>query len=102
MWQFYEEHPAILARLIWLIRAEYALEISPDTCRRVLERDERIRTCVRRPMETQRISASAEDLIEYSGALKSAIDNVPISFIWKMDGRPGRFCQFAFLAPGDG
>jgi hypothetical protein len=68
-----------------LLQVEYVADIRPDTRLRALECNEQARACIEKPMEMQRGRGSAEKLIECFSALKSAIDHVPISFIWHMD-----------------
>jgi hypothetical protein len=53
------------ARLTWFIHRECALDISQNTLQGALARDQRIKTCVRMPMEAQRVHIAARALMEY-------------------------------------
>jgi hypothetical protein len=77
--------PVTCAGLLYFIHSEYALDISAEALRRGLERDQRIRTCPGRPMETHRVQVTNEAPMEYFLMLPDAIDDIPATFIWNMD-----------------
>jgi hypothetical protein len=83
--QFYSMQPITSARLIWFIHREYGLDISNDTLRRALARDQRIKPCAGTPMEMQRVQVTNEALMEYYSLLQRTIEEVPTAFIWNMD-----------------
>jgi hypothetical protein len=83
--QFYSMQPAASARLVRLIHSQSAIDVSPDTLRRALQRDQRSRTCPGIPMEAQRVHVTPQALMEYFPIQRNTIDGVPIPFIWNMD-----------------
>jgi hypothetical protein len=83
--QFYAMEPVACARLLYFSHSEYAFDSSADALRRARERDQRIRTCPGRPMETQRVQVTNEGLMEYFLMLRSAINDIPAMFIWNID-----------------
>jgi hypothetical protein len=85
MEQFFAIQPVTWAWLLYFIHSEYALDVGADTLPRALERDQRIRTCPGRPMETQRGHVRNEALMEYFLMLRDAIDDIPATLIWNMD-----------------
>jgi transposase len=83
--EFYSMRPVSCARLLWFIRSQYAIDISPDTLRHVLERGQRIKPCSGTPMETQRVHVTADETIEHLWKLQNTINNEPAGFVWNMD-----------------
>jgi hypothetical protein len=77
--------PVTFTRLIWFVYREYAIDISPDTLRRSLALDHRVKICSGVPMEMQRVHVTVEALMEYFSTLPKAIDDLPTAFIWNMD-----------------
>jgi hypothetical protein len=83
--RFYAMEPVTMVRLSWFVRTVLRTDVEPDTLRKIVQRDGRIKTCHGHPMEQERVQVQQEDLVAYFSSLQGVLDGVPPEFVWNMD-----------------
>jgi hypothetical protein len=76
--------PASCNRLVWFVPSEFHIDILPETLRKMLLRDPRLRPIVGQPME-QQVEVSAEIIDEYFENLQQVLNGMRSEFVCNMD-----------------
>jgi hypothetical protein len=82
--RFNAMQPASYSRLAWFMRSEFHIDVFPDTLRKIIFRDQRLKPVIGQLMEILRTQSSPESIAEYFPSLVTVLDHIPISFVWNM------------------
>jgi hypothetical protein len=75
--EFHAQHPPSCNRLLWFVRSEFHADLLPDSLRRMLRRDPRLKAVIGQPMELQRVQVSRDTILEYFERRKQVLKGVP-------------------------
>jgi hypothetical protein len=74
-----------LSRIREFIYESFGTEISSDTLRHIIHKNELFKTAKGIPMEDLRLNVTIEDIKSYFADLRKSVHGVPNHFIWNMD-----------------
>jgi hypothetical protein len=82
---FHSMQPASCNQLVSFVRSEFHIDILPETLRKILLRDPRLRPTVGQTMEQQRAKISAEIVTENFENLQHVLNGIGSELVWNMD-----------------
>jgi hypothetical protein len=82
---FSQNNPVTVCQMYRMIFDRFEKQMLPDTLYHVMRRESRIRTCLGKPMEDNRLQVTNKQLLEYFAALYSIVNGIPAHFVINMD-----------------
>jgi hypothetical protein len=83
--QFYSMQAVSCNRPVWFVRSEFHIDRFPETLRKMLLRDPRLRQIVGRLMEPPHVEVSAEIIAEYFENFPHVLNGICSEPVWNMD-----------------